>query len=417
MLTTRLFLWLLLRGWCCTRAQIIAVRVPEIHVDQVSPMGLAEVSHVFPFAGPFAPTEDGTHGDRFLHESLHGIDVTFLKQLLPVLQSRWQTDRHPCEREAAKHCEHSDSPILCLGSKAEVSQACLQEIQHTVPYRCNKEIHALCNDNLEVGILPCLEGKGQLLGPRCTEAIVASRHALSSLHAAHSKATASMSGAAPQASAKPLWQHGDCPAGWEGPLMGGCCTRRWSSGCGAECSANQCVGAHTAKHEKWEFVWADFRTKPYICCPVPTEHHSAKYVGGQALCPDGWTVEQGSKGHCCRRAWSWDCGEPCAWSHCSHIAGFHWVQVDTRREQFKCCADQGGAPLAIEKPEIVAKETLAAHPPGEKVGLAMPAQPGAGLSESTSPSAGFVVMIIIVFFLVWAALKRVFSAGKPLKDV
>mmetsp|Transcript_4768 Transcript_4768/g.8180 ORF Transcript_4768/g.8180 Transcript_4768/m.8180 type:complete len:432 (-) Transcript_4768:45-1340(-) len=422
---------LLLLSLRASYAQIIAVRVPDVHVDQVAPMGLTEVSSVFPFAGPFAPTADGTHGDRFLHESLHGIDVTFLRQLLPVMQSRWHSDRHPCEREATKHCEHADSPILCLGSRSEVSRECLEEIQHTVPYRCNKEIHSLCNDNLEVGILPCLEGKGQVLGHKCMEAIVAARHALSSLHATHSGAMASMSGAAP----KPLWQHGDCPAGWEGPLMGGCCTRRWSSGCGAECSANQCVAAHTAMHERWEFIWADFRTKPYICCPVPTVEHSAKYVGGQALCPDGWNIEQGSKGHCCRRAWSWDCGEPCAWSHCSHIAGFRWVQVDTHKEQFKCCADHS-TPLDIEGhvTQSPSSDKLAHHPGAavttphsgpsgtagnghieSKGNSGAPLQPG--LAETSGPSAGFVVMVVLVLLLVWMALKRVLAVGKQLKDV
>eukprot|EP00435_Cladocopium_sp_Y103_P045986 s591_g13.t1 len=122
-----------------------------------------------------------------------------------------------------------------------------------------------------------------------------------------------------------------CPTGWEGPKAGGCCTRRWSPRCNLSCSVEDCRAA-----SGWEFRWADFRTHPYICCPKVTRHH---YLGGQPICPKGWQVEEHGHGHCCRKSWTWECGEHCAFEQCKQDLALEWYPVDDKTENYKCCPD------------------------------------------------------------------------------
>merc|ERR1719456_2186463 len=78
--------------------------------DDDSLMGLRDIAAVFPFAGPFAPGDDGAPGDRFLHDTLTQVDRTFANQLLPVLQARFAEGQHPCDRDVDRYCPHSDAP-------------------------------------------------------------------------------------------------------------------------------------------------------------------------------------------------------------------------------------------------------------------------------------------------------------------
>jgi len=199
------------------------------------PMGLRDVASVFPMAGPFAPM-DGAPGDRFLHQALNGVDRNFLEQLLPVMQSRFQEQRHPCDGDVRRHCPHSDAPLHCLGmSGAAISPGCVQEIKHAVPFVCSSQIEAFCSDDIEKGVLACLEEHGPRLGTECADAIIAAKHAISSLAATQKKAMHRDKPKRPP----PPGSH-RCPPGWTGPEANGCCTKRWAPNCAALCSKDQC---------------------------------------------------------------------------------------------------------------------------------------------------------------------------------
>merc|ERR1740123_836116 len=135
-------------------------------------------------------------GDPFLHDSLSGVGGDFMQQLLPVMQARFEHSGHPCDNEVSRLCPHAESALHCLGrSASRISPECAREVEHAVPYVCSSEF---CDD-LGQGILPCLEGKGAALGPACAEAIVAARHALSSLGASQQRAAGAMrAGTAPR---------------------------------------------------------------------------------------------------------------------------------------------------------------------------------------------------------------------------
>merc|ERR1740123_1363111 len=129
-------------------------------------------------------------GDPFLHDSLSGVGGDFMQQLLPVMQARFEHSGHPCDNEVSRLCPHAESALHCLGrSASRISRECAREVEHAVPYVCSSQISEFCDD-LGQGILPCLEGKGAALGPACAEAIVAARHALSSLGASQQRGPA-----------------------------------------------------------------------------------------------------------------------------------------------------------------------------------------------------------------------------------
>jgi hypothetical protein len=316
---------------------------PFFDIDEAPPMGLRDVASVFPFAGPFAPG-DGAPGDRFLHEALDGVDRGFLEQLVPVLQSRFQARSHPCDRDVARLCPHSDAPLHCLGqSRGTISVACAQEIKHAVPFVCSDQIQDFCSDDIEKGVLACLQEHGPRLGADCTDAIVAAKHAISSLASSQKKADAAMQGKRKKPAPHPK-HAGACPPGWAGPEAGGCCTKRWSPSCAATCSSNQCK----AVGKDWEFQWLDFRIHPYTCCPRP-KPKSKEYIGGQPICPVGWALEPKNaakaEGMCCRRPWSWDCGHDCAQSRCVVHPGFVWAHIDEGKEHYRCCPHGHGPKL------------------------------------------------------------------------
>eukprot|EP00747_Dinoflagellata_sp_TGD_P167163 gnl/TRDRNA2_/TRDRNA2_191113_c0_seq1.p1 gnl/TRDRNA2_/TRDRNA2_191113_c0~~gnl/TRDRNA2_/TRDRNA2_191113_c0_seq1.p1 ORF type:complete len:466 (+),score=91.88 gnl/TRDRNA2_/TRDRNA2_191113_c0_seq1:90-1400(+) len=333
--------------------EIIQTPDGAFEIDAEGPMGLNDIAAVFPFAGPFAASDDGTPGDRMLHESLgmdSGIDDQFLQQLIPVLQSRWPSDAdaHPCGKDVARLCPHADAPLHCLGlSTGQVSPGCQQEIKHTVPFLCASQIDRYCSDDLDRGIIPCLEAQGANLGQECTDAIVAAKHVLSSIRSTHQNAVTGDTKKKP----KPPPGAAACPSGWDGPKDGGCCTRRWSATCAAECAEKSCAAS-----SKWQFKWLDFRTHPYVCCPKVADRGS-KYVGGQPFCPRDWNIEQG-KNPCCRRPWQWKCGLRCAQDQCDMTPGFHWVDVVVTKEQYRCCPE--GAGPAQKKPDKGSKDSKSA---------------------------------------------------------
>lgn len=307
-------------------------------IDDAAPMGLRDVASVFPFAGPFAPV-DGAPGDRFIHEALNGVDRGFLDQLMPVLQARFQAQQHPCDADVQRLCPHADAPLHCLGlSGGTISSGCTQEIKHAVPFVCGEQIDRFCDGDIEKGILACLEDHGAQLGPDCADAIVAARHAISSLGASQKKADSAMQGKAKRHQKAPAGSS-RCPSGWSGPEAGGCCTKRWSPVCAATCSSNQCRDAGN----DWEFHWLDFRVHPYTCCPRP-KPAASKYVGGQPHCPKGWDTEPHEQGLCCRRSWSWDCGHDCSQARCAVNKGFVWVPVDEGKEHYRCCPKEHAPP-------------------------------------------------------------------------
>eukprot|EP00439_Symbiodinium_sp_Y106_P044487 s2412_g5.t1 len=123
-----------------------------------------------------------------------------------------------------------------------------------------------------------------------------------------------------------------CLPGWDGPKAAGCCIRRWSPHCGLSCSVSECNA-----DRGWEFRWADFRTHPYICCPKVIRR--SEYLGGQKICPEGWKVEEHGHGHCCRKPWTWDCGEHCAHEQCKDNIALAWHPVDDKTEEYKCCPE------------------------------------------------------------------------------
>lgn len=314
-------------------AQDDEIEVIPIEVEDAGPMGLGDIASIFPFAGPFAP-EDGAPGDRFLHDMFDNVDPVFAEQLLPVIQSRFPTaDVHPCNDDVQKYCPHADAPLHCLGKNANsLAPACVQEIKHVVPFVCADPISRWCSDNLEKGVIPCLESRGSDLGQDCADAIVATQHALAGI-------SKTLKGATGQSSAKSLVNDGTCPRGFNGPRQpDGCCIRRWSRDCDAQCSMDRC-----GQDSNWEWQWLDFRVKPYTCCPKAAAKPSSKYIGGQPLCPAGWYSESQRKsmGHCCRRPWSWDCGQGCAEQDCD-VHGWAWWPVDASKEHYKCCPNAPG---------------------------------------------------------------------------
>lgn len=411
--------------------------LPEFEIDDEPPMGLTDVASVFPFAGPFSPQPDGTPGDRYLHETLGDIDRGFLEQLMPVLKARWPTDDHPCGRDVGKYCPHEDIPLQCLGKNAEkLSKECKQEIRHTVPYVCENEIHRFCEDDLEVGIIPCLEKKGVELSPDCAGAIIAAKHAISSLSASQRKAHEKMASPGQPKSAKekareerlsknkPPQNAAKCMAGWEGPKAKGCCTRRWSLTCDSTCSAKACAAGG------WEFKWLDFRHHPYTCCPKAVDHGS-KYIGGQPMCPKGWYVENKKLGHCCRRPWTWGCGEFCAEEQCSMQQGFQWHKVNPAKDHYRCCPTSDVEPVGPDAPSVAdAAEHAAKHgkaPPAATVAgtrshaaeqeeAFAESLPGATWSLDLGPghAAGALVASVCVVALF---LRRVFGSSSEMKEL
>jgi len=306
-------------------------------MDDVQPMGIEDLSAVLPMAGPFAPSREGVHQDPFIAEFMkQSPNPAFMEKLSSMLQSRHPTPGHPCDKEVERHCHGAmkDRRLYCLGRHAAMlSSSCKEEIRHTVPFVCHPQIERFC-DGLEVPILHCLESHGSQIGVECRDAIIAARQALSSIAASHRKALEVTPGSVEhdrRSHAREQLLTGTCPSGWEGPKAGGCCTRRWSPRCKVQCSQREC------NEDGWEFRWADFRTHPYICCPKARPRE--QYIGGQPLCPSGWKSEPHGSGfgYCCRKAWSWDCGEHCAMAQCRHNVGLAWHEVNETEEPYRCC--------------------------------------------------------------------------------
>ncbi|CAE7296903.1 SAMC2 [Symbiodinium pilosum] len=326
-------------------------------MEDARPMGLDDIASVLPAAGPFRWADDADAPDHFLKEMMHLIQPGFREQLVPLLESRFPGASHPCAEDVARHCPRhkTDAPLHCLGLHAQhVSAACVEEVQHAVPFVCSEEIHRFCSHRHDQGVLGCLEEHGVHLGSRCADAVVAARHTLASLEWSHKRAAAAVSGdhhhhkvtdqagnqhQPHQAQPHHHSPHGHpddskhCPPGWDGPKAAACCIRRWSAHCGLTCSVSDCSAA-----AGWEFRWADFRTHPYICCPKAARRH-AEYLGGQQICPEGWKVEEHGHGHCCRKPWTWDCGEHCAHAQCQHNIALAWHPVDDKTEEYKCCPE------------------------------------------------------------------------------
>lgn len=308
------------------------IEVIPIEIDDAGPMGLGDIATIFPFAGPFAP-DDSAPGDRFLHDMFDNVPPVFAQQLLPVIQSRFPSpESHPCNQDVNKYCPHADAPLHCLGKNAKsITPGCVKEIKSVVPFVCADPITRWCGDNLEKGVIPCLESRGSDLGQDCADAIVAAKHAIASISNTLQKATG-------KKDKPPLVNDGTCPRGFNGPKKDtGCCIRKWSRDCDAACSMDRCT-----QDSNWEWQWLDFRVKPYTCCPKVTKP-SSKYIGGQPLCPTGWYSETQKKnaGHCCRRPWSWECGQGCAESDCD-VHGWAWWPVDASKEHYKCCPNAPG---------------------------------------------------------------------------
>lgn len=314
----------LLDGACAQ--DVLQFQTPDgqsVVITDSDPMGFSDIASLFPFSGPFAPDDDGP-GDRVLHNIFGDIDPGFAQQLLPVIQARYpKNDAHPCYSDVSRLCPHSDAAMHCLGINApKLSPECREEIKNAVPFVCSKQIKRWCDDNLEQGIIPCLEDHGSDLPPDCANAIIATRHAISSLGAGLSSVRRSKSS-----------DSGTCPTGFKGPQRGGCCTRRWARSCDQDCSRNTCIST-----PGWTWQWVDFRNYPYTCCPEKVDI-GKKYIGGQTMCPTGWEIEKTGEESCCTRAWSWDCGASCAQAQCDEI-GFSW-RVTSSRKPFRCCP---GAP-------------------------------------------------------------------------
>eukprot|EP00931_Biecheleriopsis_adriatica_P000301 TRINITY_DN10031_c0_g1_i1.p1 TRINITY_DN10031_c0_g1~~TRINITY_DN10031_c0_g1_i1.p1 ORF type:complete len:454 (+),score=55.64 TRINITY_DN10031_c0_g1_i1:48-1409(+) len=309
-------------------------------MEDVRPIGLEDIASVFPAAGPFG---DDSRRDPFIHEFMQEIDPAFIEQLVPVIQSRYPDASHPCLKDVATYCHDADSTLHCLGiHSAQLSAACKEEIKNSVPYVCSDEIQKHCDGARGSVIMPCLEVHGHALGQDCVDSIIAARQTLSSIKASQKRAEATRSGKA-EANVQPHPGSAHCPPHWEGPKAGGCCTRRWSPTCNLQCSVDDCNRAEGG----WKFKWADFRTHPYICCPSKKDEVSAsQHLGGQPICPSGWEVEERGHGHCCRKPWSWDCGEHCALENCKSNVGMAWHPVDDSKESYKCCPE-------IEDPEAI----------------------------------------------------------------
>ncbi|CAE7869443.1 SAMC2 [Symbiodinium microadriaticum] len=320
-------------------------------MEDVRPMGLDDIASVLPAAGPFRWTEDADAPDHFVVEMMQMLQPAFREKLVPLLESRFLGSSHPCEKDVATHCPRHKThlPLHCLGlHEQHVSSACVKEVQHAVPFVCSREIHQFCSHHHSrgrAGLLSCLEEHGVHLTGRCADAVVAARHALASLEWSHKRAAAAAGdhhkvldhAAHPAGHSHPHRAHNHavgerCLPGWDGPKAAGCCIRRWSPHCGLSCSVSDCNA-----DPGWEFRWADFRTHPYICCPKVTRR--SEYLGGQKICPEGWKVEEHGHGHCCRKPWTWDCGEHCAHEQCKDNIALAWHPVDDKTEEYKCCPE------------------------------------------------------------------------------
>lgn len=335
----------LLRG--AFAQEVIEVVGPDadFDIDDSSPVGLRDIASVFPFAGPFAADDEGSPGDGYLHDVMGGIDRTFADQLLPVLRARYVGSDHPCDKDVQTLCPHSDAPLHCLGqNKAKMSKGCVEEIRHAVPFVCSAQIGQFCGDSLYKGVIPCLEEHGAALGQDCADAIVAAKHTLASLSGSINKRKlpSKPSAATPPPNAAP------CPPGWDGPKAKGCCTRRWTADCDVQCSAEACAKQGPGPNG-WEFRWQDFRTRPFACCPRRPGGRSGR-ASERSGCPAGWKPERKGTG-CCRRAWSWDCGQGCAEDQCASSKGFVWADVDVTKEPYRCCAGSGGNAVPKTAPD------------------------------------------------------------------
>mmetsp|Transcript_27274 Transcript_27274/g.65722 ORF Transcript_27274/g.65722 Transcript_27274/m.65722 type:complete len:472 (-) Transcript_27274:124-1539(-) len=309
-------------------------------------IGLRDVSSILPFARPFRDAPDGTPGDGFLHNIVSEMrDDNFARQMMPVIEARHDMfgEQHPCEMDVQRWCPHQFSPLHCLGEHAEsISEACKGEIRHSVPFVCSREITAFGCDPVLGGLLPCLEERGrEIRDQRCTDAVVATRHAMASAHSARALQP-------PVEKARP----GQCPpsAGHGGDWgihsdhdnMSGCCVKFWSRGCGLQCSMEQC------QSHGMSFRWLDYRRNPYTCCQRPPT--PPKLVNG---CPEGFRMS--SEG-CCLMSWSWLCGDMCAKSRCEEH-GWHVQTVFNRFREFRCCPPGNHATEAPRHPV-----TQAPHP-------------------------------------------------------
>lgn len=298
-------------------------------MEDVRPMGLDDIASVLPAAGPFRWTEDADAPDHFVVEMMQMLQPAFREKL-----------------DVATHCPRQKThfPLHCLGlHEQHVSSACVKEVQHAVPFVCSREIHQFCSHSGgRAGLLSCLEEHGVHLTGRCADAVVAARHALASLEWSHKRAAAAGHHKVLDHAGHPAhhWHphsHNHaasdrCLPGWDGPKAAGCCIRRWSPHCGLSCSVSECNA-----DRGWEFRWADFRTHPYICCPKVIRR--SEYLGGQKICPEGWKVEEHGHGHCCRKPWTWDCGEHCAHEQCKDNIALAWHPVDDKTEEYKCCPE------------------------------------------------------------------------------
>lgn len=291
-----------------------------VEITNPDAMGFSDIASLFPFSGPFAPDDDGP-GDRVLHNIFGSIDPGFAQQLLPVIQSRYpKTNDHPCFSDVSRLCPHSDAAMHCLGiNSGKLSPECREEIKNAVPFVCSKQIKRWCDDNLDQGIIPCLEDHGADLPYDCANAIVATRQAISSLGAGLTNPKGRSNS-----------DSSSCPSGFKGPQRGGCCIRRWTRSCDQDCSRSKCDST-----PGWSWQWVDFRTFPYTCCPNRIDVWK-KYIGGQTMCPSGWKIEKTGEERCCSRPWSWDCGASCAEAQCTSI-GFAWRVPGSSRKPFRCC--------------------------------------------------------------------------------
>jgi hypothetical protein len=250
--------------------------------------------------------------------------------------------------------------------------------------------------------LPCLEEQGPRLGPECADAIVAAKHAISSLGASQKKASVAMDGSGhvrsiaaepPPAGAKP------CPPAWTGPQARGCCTKRWSPTCASDCASLQCRNAGAT----WDFKWLDFRVHPYTCCPRSDER-AEKYVGGQPFCPKDWSMESKAEGGvCCRKPWTWGCGRACAEDLCKARSEFMWTPVDENKEHYRCCPRALAGSKGVPRPDEAKKSSspqpsraTAAMPDG--LGSSWVGQP-INLASSGWTSGGCVLGVMAIFVL------------------
>ena len=48
-------------------------------------------------------------------------------------------------------------------------------------------------------------------------------------------------------------------------------------------------------------------------------------------------MEEHGHGHCCRKPWTWACGEDCAFEECKRDLALEWYPVDDKAEAYRCC--------------------------------------------------------------------------------